>query len=271
MDSFSKRFGFKAPPAAISIRHEAPDWLRTWALAKGYELNHGPKEIREWICKATVQSPDSNRSSDRYVREEVEALFGDADWWIIYDFLEWLYARARQYDLQVIGSMNPNSFCELFERDVNEVLVQKGVGWTMYNGRFIVRGDEGFQEGLETAATRLEESGRSVALNELREAIADLSLRPKPEITGAIQHSMAALECVARDLTGDTSTTLGDWLKRNRDKFPTPVYEASHKLWGYASEFGRHVREGRPPEAAEAEFVVRMVASLIPYLIDKSR
>ena len=57
----------------------------------------------------------------------------------------------------------------------------------------------------------------------------DLSRRPNPDITGAIQHAMAALECIARTVCGDGSSTLGALLKRNPDLIPKPLNEAVEK------------------------------------------
>jgi len=46
--------------------------------------------------------------------------------------------------------------------------------------------------------TVLETAKLETAKTEIREALNDLSRRPTPDITGAIQHSLACLECVAR-------------------------------------------------------------------------
>jgi len=53
--------------------------------------------------------------------------------------------------------------------------------------------------------------------DELHEALDDLSRRPEPDLTGAIQHAMAALECVASDTYGNPKATLGDIIKRYPD------------------------------------------------------
>lgn len=81
---------------------------------------------------------------------------------------------------------------------------------------------------------------------------------------------MAALECVARDVTGDPKLTLGEWLKENPNAFPAPLTGAVEKLWGYTSEYGRHVREGRPTTFDEAELVVGISVALAVYLLRKT-
>lgn len=78
---------------------------------------------------------------------------------------------------------------------------------------------------------------------------------------------MASLECVVRDISGDHKATLGELLKRYPDMVPSPLNVALEKLWGFASEYGRHVREGRNPEFTEAQLVVGVSAAVIAYLI----
>ena len=78
---------------------------------------------------------------------------------------------------------------------------------------------------------------------------------------------MAALECTARDLTGDKNATLGKIIDRNPDLFPKPLDQAVDKLWGYASENGRHLREDGAPGFAEAELIVNTSAALCGYLM----
>lgn len=112
-------------------------------------------------------------------------------------------------------------------------------------------------------------TGRATASGEIHQALVDLSRRPDPDITGAIQHALAALECVARDLTGEPKPTLGEILKRHPDLIPVPLDESVKKAWGYASERGRHLREGRDPDMVESELIVRLASVVTTYLVKK--
>lgn len=89
-------------------------------------------------------------------------------------------------------------------------------------------------------------------------------------MTGAVQHALAALECVARDACDDPKATLGEILKRHPDLLPRPLDAAVRKAWGYASEHGRHLREGREPTMAEAELLVGIASVIATYLVKKS-
>lgn len=141
----------------------------------------------------------------------------------------------------------------------------------MERGQIVYRGDRPFEQAVASARLALEQSKRSTAQNEVAEALRDLSRRPSPDRTGALQHSMAALECVARDISGDPKPTLGTLLSTHGGKLaiPRPLDTAVEKAWGYASEVGRHLREGREPSAEEAELVTTVCAAVVTYLVKK--
>src|ERR1035437_6273909 len=119
----------------------------------------------------------------------------------------------------------------------------------------------------ERANSALEQAEKATAASELREANADLSRLP-PDLTGAIQHSIAALECVAREHCSDNAT-LGTLLQRYDDLFPKPLDKGIEKIWGFASEMGRHLQEGRTPSAEEAELLVGLATACCAYLARK--
>lgn len=96
----------------------------------------------------------------------------------------------------------------------------------------------------------------------------DLSKRPTPDLTGAIQHSMAALECVAREVARSIDT-LGSLIRRNRSLFPVPLDNAVEELWGFASEYGRHLREHRELDLRDVELVVSLCSILSSHLVKK--
>jgi hypothetical protein len=134
---------------------------------------------------------------------------------------------------------------EKFADEINRYFTGRGIGWHLVDGRIEVRGSESFEEAVQGARVAMEEIGHRTAANELHEAIRDLSRKPEADVTGAIQHAMAALECAARAAVGNERATFGELVKRNPDLFPKPLDQALDKVWGYASETGRHLKEGR--------------------------
>jgi len=103
---------------------------------------------------------------------------------------------------------------------LNDYFIEKGIGWKLSDWQIEVRGDADFEIALESARETLEKSNILTSANEIKEAIRDLSRRPNPEITGSIQHSVAALECLCRKVTGEQTMTLGKLIKENPQIVP---------------------------------------------------
>lgn len=141
-----------------------------------------------------------------------------------------------------------------------------GIGWQLADGRIEIRGPEAFESAL-SQAKEMTEAGLPVAKREIQEALDDLSRRPAPDLTGAIQHALAALECVAREVTGDPKATLGAILSKSPDLLPKPLDSAAEKIWGFASERGRHLREGQELPHGEVELIVGLAAQLVTFLV----
>lgn len=121
----------------------------------------------------------------------------------------------------------------------------------------------------ERANAALTQAESQTAASELREASADLSRQP-PDLTGAVQHSLTALECVAREHCSDHAT-FGKLLQRYDGLFPKPLDKGIEKIWGFASEMGRHLQEGRTPNGEEAELLVGLATACCTYLARKGR
>jgi hypothetical protein len=136
----------------------------------------------------------------------------------------------------------------------------------MMHGEVVTRGTETFESNVHGAVDALEAVGRATASGEIHEALMDLSRRPEADLTGAVQHAMAALECVARDVCGDERATLGEIIKRYPGTIPKPLDDSVAKAWGYASEMARHIREGHKPERKDVELIVSLAATVATYL-----
>lgn len=136
----------------------------------------------------------------------------------------------------------------------------------MIDDQIVTRGTETFESNVYGAVDALEKSGRLTARDEIHEALADLSRRPQPDLTGAIHHAMGALECAARDVCGDGKATLGEVIKKYPGTIPKPLDESVAKAWGYASEMARHIREGHRPHRKEVELIVGLAATVATYL-----
>ncbi|WP_186392748.1 MULTISPECIES: AbiJ-NTD4 domain-containing protein [unclassified Pannonibacter] len=255
--SFSQRFGYRVPDAEITVREEAPEAVRDGILMLGYGAGVGPDGMRELLCTVLLKRPDPNNWSSGNVEREVSGLIDNALWYKVYDFAERLYRK--------IGEPNYDGMAQQrFQEQLNQLFREQGVGWEMKEGILVARGSEAFAMATGHATEVMARSGAPTAANEIHEALRDISRRPKADITGAVQHAMAALECVARKVDG-SNDTLGQIIKRL--ELPAPLDGALHKLWGFASEQGRHIQEGRDPAFEEAELVVTVASAVSVYLL----
>ena len=262
-ESFSMRHGFgHVTNTEITVRHDAPYELRGAVVELSYLCGIQPKSLRSIICRVLLKRPNPNNWSEYpNIDEEVRNLIDDCIWYRVYDVAEAIYQRMSE---------TPFSYDPVkYQSKLNMFFIENGIGWQMIAGKVEVRGPETIQEAVNTTKSLMNSSGLDTAQRELHEALMDLSRRPDPDISGAIQHSMAALECVAREVTGNPKATLGEILKRNSMLIPKPLDGAVAKAWGFASEHARHIREGRLPSYEEAELIIGLCASVSTYLLKK--
>jgi len=258
---FSDRHGYRGTEQEIAVREDAPEGLRFAIPLIAQDAGMSPGTMRRLICAVLLVRPDpSNWSDYPNIWDEVIGLIGDCPWFKVYDIAEAFHAAfAAQY----------SDGAGIFEDRLNGYFRENGIGWQMTDGRIVYRGSEAFANATREAAVVLAQTGRSAAANEVHEALADISRRPKPDVTGAIQHSIAALECTARDVTGEPSLTLGRLVPRLT--LAPPLDTAVEKLWGYSSERARHIREGQTVSPEEAELVVSVSCAVCTFLSKRSQ
>ena len=255
-ETFSKRQGlFSIKEKEIIVREDAPEGLRGYIKMAFYDLNKSPSDLRAVTSRVLKIPPDSNNWSEYpNIDWEVGHHLDNCEWYLVYDIIEVIIQKLNSKDQ------------EIFTNEINEYFITNGIGWKIVNGQIETRGDEVFETAVKTVVSVLESAKLQTAKTEIREALNDLSRRPTPDITGAIQHSLACLECVIREFTGDTKSTLGDLMKKFPGVIPTPLDQAVTKIWGFTSEQGRHLREGQAPEYLEAELVVEVTSAIATYL-----
>ncbi|MCI0484036.1 MAG: hypothetical protein L0Y78_05585 [candidate division NC10 bacterium] len=262
--SFSDRHGYAPRDREITVREDAPPELRGALIQIARQIGLEDWRIRDIICEVLLRLPTAGDWPPDAIENEIRTLIRECEWYKVYDIAERLCL--------ILWRKGSTHAMEQFEHLLNKYLREHGIGWQMSDCKIVTRGQESFEVAVREAIITLEAAGRGTASNEIHEAIRDLSRRPTPDITGAIQHGMVALECVARDICGEPSATLGQLLSRSPDRLgiPKPLDEAVGKAWGYASEMGRHLREGRLPTHEEAELIVGIAATVATYLSKKN-
>jgi hypothetical protein len=259
---FSQRHGLGRPEPEITVMHDAPRFIRRGIIDVIMSRGMSLSEIKYIICGVLDEENEiSYGRSD--TTDQIINLMMNAEWYEVYDICEKLfdgYSELEDKRRDYSGSALE------YQKSLNRFFVKNGVGWLMQDGRLLARTSEVFSKAIADAAKDASEGGHNSAAKELHEALTDISRRPEPDVTGAIQHAMAALECVAREVSGEKGT-LGAIAKDLG--LPPPLGDAMVKLWGFASERGRHLQNGREPSFPEAALVVTVSAALVTYLIKK--
>jgi hypothetical protein len=268
--TFSIRHGYTSKDAQteITIREELPQEARDMIIDIMTQFGWDSDalfDIAASIGKQPWQSSEPKQSFTSS-RVQLKRLVSEWEWYLVYDFVEHLYAAMESRE--VWGDGRPE---EDFEAKINGYFRHAGVGWQLQKGKIASRGSEAFEVAAHRALRALKEGGLQTAGGEIHEALADLSRRPRADLTGAIHHAMGALECVARTATGNSRATLGEIISRHPDLVPKPLDAAVEKAWGYASERARHIREGNDPTREEAELIVGIAATVATYLSKKTK
>lgn len=254
--SFADRHGYRVD-AEITVRQSAPKELRRAIPVIAHNVGMGLDDIRRVMCKVLVVLRNPNNVFDSEVWPEIEEHFRKCSWIKVYEIAEALY---RDFTI--------DSEAKEFANYLNQHFRENGIGWEMRYGEIEYRGSEAFAGTTREAVSVLEESGLPNAASEMREALKDISRRPNPDRTGAIQHVAGAMEAVGRAVTGRPNDTFGQLLP-DLD-LPKPLDTAVDKLWGYASEYARHVKEGRTVGTEEAELLVSVACALCTFLTKRN-
>lgn len=289
---FSKRHGYAGRAKEITIREDAPENLRYIVLDLVQRFGVRPSSMRDITCSVLRQRPDPHNWSEHpNIWSETQDHVYKCDWFRVYDIIErvWAYLDQSEQDSEDLFEQDPDDFfsepdpkeklrkeklrkATQFERDINDFFIEDGIGWQFLNGRIITRGEESFESAVRIAQADLEKTGRPTASRRIQDALQSLSRRPEPDSAGAISHAIAALECVAGNITGNDKATFGDILKSHPELFPGGLKKGLEGVWGYScNEGARHGKEGKAPEREEAEFIVGLAASIATYLSRKNR
>ena len=258
---FSKRFGHVGKDQEITVREDAPKDFRYMVIAIARENAYiSSSNLREIICKILRTRPDKAHNwGEPNISIETEDLMDSCKWYRIYDIIEAIYSFLKHRRQNATSD---------YEESINECFIEMGIGWKLVNGVIETRGEEAFEHVVQDASEALDDVGLTTSKQELDEAIRALSRRPKPNLSGAVFHAMAALECVAREVTGGKET-LGGIIKQYPDLLPKPLDKAISKIWGYSSEIARHGKEDRTLEREEVQLVVGLAATVATYLTQK--
>jgi hypothetical protein len=159
-------------------------------------------------------------------RDEIKKwFFEQADWFDVYDFLEFCLERfADQFDTTAVVTA------------LNEVLERERSGYRAAGARFVKSTSEAELDAIDAAQSA--EGAFSPVGAHLRSALDHLSRRPGADYRNSIKESISAVEAACRVITG-TKLTLADALKEMERKgfdFHGAQKDAFIKLYSYTSD-----------------------------------
>ena len=259
-ERFSERYGLGTEAVEISVRYDAPQGVRTAILRLAEDFGMLPTAIRRYMRSIILSGFDERGAWTDYpnVWDDINDEIQECAWPKVYDIAEVLYRRLKPEQRSA------------FQSRLNRFMAEEGIGLEMKEGEIEFRGDASFEVAMKVAQIEAEQTGRSDTAKEIREAIRDLSERPEPDLTGAVQHSIGALEAVAREVSGKSKPTLGPLIRRLG--LPRPLDASVEKLWGFSNERARHIREGGTiSDPNEAELVATVACAVATYISKVAR
>ena len=274
--SFSSRQGFEPEEPEANLFDQVTYRFRQQVVVTALNAELSPLELRKVVCRRLRQAPnhDNDRHASR-IKTEIKSHLRSCPWNRVFDIIEDVVStpklRAR-LDLGVtfaqLRGESGESNRTYFHRTINKLLREEGIGWKLSDGKLTIRGNEAFERVAREAPNALERAGMLNSAQHLQEAIADLSRRPDPDLAGAVYHSIGAVEGTLRRVCGDSKPSLAQLLRKEeyRKVVPAPLNVALDKMWGYSSEYARHVKEGNAPDLKEAKLVVHAAAAVSEYL-----
>ena len=193
--------------------------------------------------------------------EIIRTHFFDAEWWQVYDFIEFL-----------LKTLQGTTWSERLTRVLNKYLEEENAAYRLVNDEVVEIVDKHEIEAVESAIDK----GTKAVQVHLSHGLTLLSDRKKPDYRNSIKESISAVESACQAMTGDPKATLGHCLKIIKDKAPVhPALEqAFNKLYGYTSDGGgiRHALtdDSVPPSFADAKFMLVACSSFCHFLWTKA-
>jgi len=95
-----------------------------------------------------------------------------AEWFHLYDMIEMLAKTGMASDEKFIGLPPEQMRAPRFIRRVNDFFVHAEIGWELNeHGDLVSRGDDNFNQALDSAASALTNDGRTTAARHLQNSV----------------------------------------------------------------------------------------------------
>ena len=189
--------------------------------------------------------------------ELYDFFFSDAEWYEIYDFVEFVAQNDRAPER-----------VPRFQRAVNRYLARESSGYRFMGDSIVPIVSETEISEIESAITGKEQAVSS----QLKRSLELLSDRADPDYRNSIKESISAVEGQVMSTLGAEKGTLGTLLNQLEQQAPVhpALKEAFSKLYGYTSDESgiRHalLDDGREVTFEEAKFMLVVCSAFINYV-----
>ncbi|NOQ72019.1 MAG: hypothetical protein GQ574_08460 [Crocinitomix sp.] len=198
---------------------------------------------------------------DPSINEIRSWFYKEAQWFEKYDIIEFILSRDNRY------------YRTNFLEAVQTSLELESSGYRIVNGQVLQVTSIAEIESIEQALIPKFEKD-SVAIH-LKSALLLLTDRANPDYRNSIKESISAVEAICQRITGESSATLGQALKKVKDQHNIhgALKSAFTKLYGFTSSASgiRHaILDGESTiGSSEAKFMLVACSSFINYIEEK--
>ena len=198
----------------------------------------------------------------RDCRKHIRDYFFDAQWWEVYDFVEFIANTTQEKETSVE---------EGFINNCNYHLQRENSAYRFVSGEIVEITSKEEIESVESAiAKSIPYSG---VQDHLRSALALYSDKSNPDYRNSMKESISSIEALAKKITGDDRATLGKLLKRleQEGELHPALKEAFSSLYGYTSDADgiRHaLLEEDNLTKMDARFMLVCCSAFVNYIIE---
>ena len=200
----------------------------------------------------------STYGKDAY--EILRQYFFKAEWYEVYDFVEFVIKHV------------PDKWKETLRQFCNGLLEAENAAYRIVGDLVVEITDPAEIAAVEQA---LDIPLKSVTVH-MKRAFELISDKKAPDYRNSIKESISAIEATCQYITGDEKATLGQALKKMKEKVVIhPALEKGFSsIYGFTSDSGgiRHaLTDGEePPSYADAKFMLVACSSFINFLLTKA-
>ncbi|MBA7672996.1 hypothetical protein ES703_81184 [subsurface metagenome] len=185
------------------------------------------------------------------------------------EYFTWPWNRVYDF-LEFVPRNDENLEKDVFMEFCNKVLEEKKSAYRFVSGLITPITDEVEVESIETAIKRA--SPLSGVKAHIREALAKLSDRDKPDYRNSIKESISAVEALLQTIAGKPNAKFSTALNAVGQKIQLhkALAEALSHLYGYTSN-EKGIRHGMHEELSQtfggAKFMLALCTAFVNYLI----